>query len=134
MRHQVRSFASLIIATAFSASFPASTRAAEPVDIERIIVTSARGPEDVAATPRYGTVINAEDITSSNAQTIPEVLRTVAGVMIRDYTGTGKNVNVDMRGFGETGPSNILVLVDGRRVNAVDLSNTDWSQISLSQV
>jgi iron complex outermembrane receptor protein len=55
-------------------------------------------------------------------------------VVVRDQLGTGKNVSVDIRGFGETATQNILVLVDGRRVNEIDLSGVDWSQIPLDQV
>ena len=38
------------------------------------------------------------------------------------------------QGFGETGPLNTLVLVDGRRVNEIDLSGVDWTQIPLDQI
>jgi len=134
MHHRHWFLATCIITATISTLTVPSARAAKPIDMDRIVVTPTRGPGDIATAPRYVTVIDADTINSSNALTIPQILRTAAGVMIRDYTGTGKNVNVDMRGFGETGPSNLLVLVDGRRVNAVDLSNTDWSQISLSQV
>ncbi|HUL23872.1 MAG TPA: TonB-dependent receptor [Thermodesulfobacteriota bacterium] len=41
---------------------------------------------------------------------------------------------MDIRGFGETGLLNTLVLVDGRRVNNIDLSGVDWTQIPLDQV
>ncbi|MGE5279868.1 MAG: TonB-dependent receptor [Deltaproteobacteria bacterium] len=111
-----------------------SVLAAEPLNMERIIVTSSRTQEDVLRTPRFTTILDAADIAATNARTITDLLRCVPGVSVRDYTGTGKSVNVNMAGFGETGPSNVLVLIDGRRVNAIDLSNTDWSQIALSQV
>lgn len=108
--------------------------AEEEVEIERIVVTSSRTREAVRNSTKSVTILDSQDIKESNAQTIPDILRSEAGIHIRDLNGTGKQVNVDMRGFGETGPSNMLVLIDGRRVNAIDLSNTDWSQISLSQV
>jgi iron complex outermembrane receptor protein len=104
------------------------------IEMERIVVTASRTAEEIKNASKFTTIIDEEDIRESNAQTIPDILRSQAGIEIRDYTGTGKTVNVDMRGFGETGPSNMLVMIDGRRVNAIDLSNTDWSQISLSQV
>ncbi len=55
-------------------------------------------------------------------------------VVVRDFYGNGKTASVDIRGFGETGTLNVLVLVDGRRVNDIDLSGVDWTQISLDQV
>lgn len=106
----------------------------QPIDIERIVVTADRTQEDIKESSKSMTIIGPKAIAASNAQTIPDLLRTEADIEIRDYTGTGKTVNVDMGGFGETGPSNMLVLIDGRRVNAIDLTNTDWSQISLSQI
>jgi len=105
------------------------------IPIEKIIVTtSSRTQEKVRNSSKSTAIIDAQDIQESTAQTIPNILRSEAGIEIRDYNGTGKQVNVDMGGFGETGPSNMLVLIDGRRVNSIDLSNTDWSQISLSEV
>ncbi len=41
---------------------------------------------------------------------------------------------MDLRGYGETGPYNTLVLVDGRRVNEIDLSGVDWTQVPLNQI
>jgi len=41
---------------------------------------------------------------------------------------------VDIRGFGDTAVSNILVLVNDRRVNAIDLSGADLLQIPLEAV
>jgi len=63
-----------------------------------------------------------------------DLLRSEVGLVVRDWTGNGKTVNVDIRGFGETGPLNTLVLVDGRRVNEIDLSGVDGTQIPLDQV
>ncbi|MFA5038737.1 MAG: TonB-dependent receptor [Candidatus Omnitrophota bacterium] len=106
----------------------------DTIDIERIVVTVSRTQEQIKSASKFTTIIDSEDIRQSNAQNIPDILRGQAGIEVRDFTGSGKTVNVDMRGFGETGPSNMLVLIDGRRVNAIDLSNTDWSQIPLSEV
>ncbi len=134
MSHRTGFLVSLLIGTALFATRPAPGHAAEAIDIPRIVVTSSRTDEILHRTPRFITILDAEDIAATNARTITDLLRTVSGVSVRDYTGTGKIVNVDMAGFSEAAPSNVLVLIDGRRVNAIDLSNTDWSQISLSQI
>ncbi len=55
-------------------------------------------------------------------------------MVVRDVYGTGKTASVDIRGFGETGALNTFVLVDGRRVNEIDLSGVDWTQIPLDQM
>jgi iron complex outermembrane receptor protein len=131
MKETKPKYASLLFAALLCATAPCH---AEEVAIEKIVVTSSRTQEKMRNSTKSITIIDQQNIQESNAQTIPDILRSAAGIQIRDYNGTGKQVNVDMGGFGETGPSNMLVLIDGRRVNAIDLSNTDWSQISLSQV
>ncbi len=63
-----------------------------------------------------------------------ELLRGEQSIVVRDTSGNGKSASVDMRGFGESAAGNSLILVDGRRVNAIDLSGVDWLQIPLDQV
>src|SRR4030042_5518511 len=104
------------------------------VTLETTVVTATRDPEEIRKIPAHVTVITKEKIEESNAQTIPDVLKDEVGVVARDLSGTGKNVSLDIRGFGETGPLNTLVLVDGRRVKEIDLSAVDWTQIPLDQV
>ena len=104
------------------------------VELEKIVVTPLRDEGELSKIPANVTIITSDDIKQSNAKTIPEVLKTQIGISMRDYTGTGKSVSADMRGFGESGSSNMLVLIDGRRATAIDLSGTDWSQIPLSEV
>lgn len=102
--------------------------------MEEIVVTATRYEESVLNLPSNVTVITEEDIQNSTALTIPDLLRTVAGIYVNDITGNRRNFTVDLRGFGETGTLNTLVLVDGRRVNEADLSGTDWTQIPLDRV
>ncbi|MFQ5952657.1 MAG: TonB-dependent receptor, partial [Candidatus Omnitrophota bacterium] len=45
-----------------------------------------------------------------------------------------KDNGVDMRGFGETGMLNYVVLIDGRRINQIDLSGADLSQIDVKSI
>ncbi len=104
------------------------------VTLEEVVVTATRDVQEVHKIPANVTVISREEIDRSNAQTVIDVLRDQVGLVVRDYYGTGKTASVDIRGFGETGPLNTLVLVDGRRVNEIDLSGVDWTQIPLDQV
>lgn len=99
-----------------------------------IVVTATRAEQKAEIIPANVSVITRKDIEKSTAKSVPDLLRYEEGIVVRDWTGVGKQVNVDMRGFGETGPYNTLVLVDGRRVNGIDLSGVDWSQIPLDQI
>ncbi|MDD5348316.1 MAG: TonB-dependent receptor [Candidatus Omnitrophica bacterium] len=123
-----------VLACVFSAIAPAASLAQEQVDLEKILVTPYGFEEEVNRTSASVSVITQSQIKASNARTVPEVLRAHAGIDIKDYYGTGLKVNVDMRGFGEYASSNTLVLIDGRRVNNIDLSGVDWTQIPLDAV
>ncbi len=104
------------------------------VTLEEVVVTATRDIQEIRKVPANVTAITREEIERSNAQTITDLLRYEVGVVVGDWFGTGKSASVDIRGFGETGLLNTLVLVDGRRVNAIDLSGVDWSQIPLDRV
>lgn len=107
----------------------------QDIELEKIVVTtSTRTKEYIKNSPSNITVITQDEIKASGGKTIAEVLKTEVSLNMMDYLPNGKAVNADMRGFGETGLSNVLVLVDGRRINNIDLSGTDWTQIPLSLV
>lgn len=125
---------SLLVSTIFL-GFPLSSLAKEnTVSLEEIIVTATRYEEEMSDIPANITVITEEDIKNSTAQNIPDLLRTLTGVYVSDVTGNKRSLAVDLRGFGETGPFNTLVLIDGRKTNQPDLSGVDWIQIPLERV
>lgn len=77
------------------------------------------------------TVITAEDIARSPAQTVQEIIAQTPGVQLTTLYGgvNGAQTNVDVRGFGAFATANTLILVDGRRLNDVDLAGVDLSTI-----
>ena len=109
---------------------------AEPsmVVMDEVVVTATRQEEPLSSIPASVTVITEEEVDQSAAQNVPELLRSVPGVLVNDIAGNGRNYTVDLRGFGETGSLNTLVLVDGRRINQADLSGVDWALIPKSRV
>ncbi|MDA8082472.1 MAG: TonB-dependent receptor [Nitrospiraceae bacterium] len=102
--------------------------------MDEVVVTATRYGEKISDIPSYVTVITQEDIQASTAQNIPDLLKTEPGIHVQDVTGNGRSFSVDLRGFGESAPSNTLVLVDGRRINQADLSGVDWEDIPLDRV
>jgi len=102
--------------------------------LPEVVVTATRTANEIEKVPAGITVITSEDIKNSNAGSIPDLLRSGDGIIVRNLMGNAKNAQVDLRGYGETGPYNTLVLVDGRKVNSIDLSGVDWTQIPVDQV
>ena len=107
---------------------------ASETTLEEVVVTATRQAEKISSVPANVSVITENDIKNSTARDIPDLLRTQAGIQVNDIAGNRRNYAVDLRGFGETGLLNTLVLVDGRRVNQPDLSGSDWTLISLNRV
>lgn len=102
---------------------------------DAVIVTATRFQEDVRRLPASTTVLTAEDIARSPARTLPELLSEQVGFTMRDFFGNNAaQAQIDMRGYGVTGPQNTLILVDGRRQNDFDLSGVQWSAIPLSMI
>src|SRR6266849_2411421 len=100
-----------------------------------VIITAPRFPEEVRRLPASVTVITAEDISKSAARTIPELLNEQVGFTMKDLFGNNAaSTSIDLRGFGVTGPQNTLILLDGRRLNDIDLSGVQWSAIPLSSI
>lgn len=100
--------------------------------IGEVVVTALRAEEQVEKIPANVTVITEEDIRESTARTVQDLLEGEAGLIVRDLYGTGTKSAVDMRGFARG--LNTAVLVDGRKVNAVDLSGVDWNLIPLENI
>jgi iron complex outermembrane receptor protein len=102
--------------------------------LEEMVVTATRYPKGLDSIPANVSVITAEEIENSVARNIPDLLRVEAGLHVTDIAGNRATYTVDIRGFGETAALNTLVLVDGRRINAADLSGTDWTTMPLDRV
>src|SRR5258705_9169885 len=77
------------------------------------------------------TVITAEEIAHSPAQTLQEIIAQAPGVQLTSLFGgvNGAKTSVDLRGFGAFATSNTLVLINGRRLNDIDMAGVDFSTI-----
>ncbi len=104
-----------------------------PIELDKIIVTYSRMAQHDYKIAGNVSVIDRAKIEASNARTLPDILKQELGVSIYD-NGTVKTSIVDIRGFGDTATRNVLVLVNDRKVNTVDISGPDLTQIPLDSV
>lgn len=102
-----------------------------PAPAPAVAVPYATVPADVGIIGASTSVITAEDIRRSPAQTLPEIIAQTPGVQLQSLYGgvNGVNTSVDLRGFGATASSNSLLLINGRRVNDLDIQGVDFSVI-----
>lgn len=108
------------------------SNAEDVINVGEVQVTALRAEEGVVKIPGNVTVITSEDIANSTATTVQDLLRDVDGIIVRDLYGTGTKTTVDVRGF--TAGMNTAVLVDGRKLNEIDISGVEWNMISLDNV
>src|SRR5918995_4090360 len=117
MHSRMAAFATLCVASLGVSAMEMPITRTEPV-----VVTATRFEDRYRDKPVNLVVITAEEIRSSPARTVPDLLAEQAGIAIHDFFGNNAaTTTVDMRGFGITGTQNTLILVDGRRVVDIDL-------------
>lgn len=104
----------------------------EVIDLKEVMVTATRAEEETEKISANVTVITQEDIKKSAAVSVQDLLRNEEGLIVRDFYGTGTKSTVDMRGFAKG--VNTVILIDGRKMNEIDLSGVDWNTIPLENV
>ncbi len=105
----------------------------DSADLGTIVVEASRSNDTAGQMNKDVSIITSQDIANSPAKTLPELLSSIPGVY-GTITGNLHDTGVSMGGFGVTSVSNVLVLVDGRRLNEPDLSGADLSLIDLNTV
>lgn len=100
---------------------------------EEVVVTATRIGEKKYKLASNVSIITAEDIEASNATSVADILEQTLGVNVFD-NNTTRTAQVDIRGFGDTAARNILVMINNRRVNSIDMSAPDLSQIPVEAV
>jgi iron complex outermembrane receptor protein len=89
-----------------------------------------------AITGASTSVITAAGIAQLPAQSLPNILSQQTGVQTQHLLSStnGSRDTVDLRGFGAFAPSNVLILVNGRRYQDFDLQGFDYSSIPLNSI
>jgi iron complex outermembrane recepter protein len=94
-------------------------------DLQNIVTSVSKRPEEAFTAPAAVYVITQEDIKNSGLRSIPEILRMAPGVQVTqtdigDWAITARGFNAD--GFG----NKLLVLMDGRSVYTPLFSGVYW--------
>lgn len=81
-------------------------------------------------------IITRDQIERAPQSTLADIISREAGVQTSSFYGgvNGVGTTVDVRGFGVTGPSNTLILINGRRLNDWDLPGFDLSTLAKESI
>ena len=101
-------------------------------ETETVIVTTSRFESDVNQLPSHVTVITKQEIERLSATDLSQVLRRVPGIQVSNTNG---KTSVSMRGISASqAGSNVLILVDGQRLNKTDLASPDIDTINIIDI
>jgi len=133
------SFALLVLGAAIAAGDAADgadAAAAEAASDSRyelgeVTVTAARVPAPVGETSPAVSVVTADDIAARGASTVAEALDAVVGLSLNDKGPRGSQVSASLRG---STTNQVLVLVDGARVNDAQSGMADLSRLSVDDI
>jgi iron complex outermembrane receptor protein len=123
----------LVLSLIFTLSSTTATLAKDLMD--PVIVTATKiKTKDTKAT--YASeVYTQEDIEQSGAKTIYDFLNQNTSVVIQTNSGNKFTQKIDIRGYGITdGYKNVVISVDGRRMNNIDSIPQRLTEIPVSKI
>jgi len=104
----------------------------KPTEIEEIVVTATRQKEPLEKVTQSISVITAQDIKKSSANTLKDVLEKQTGVnFATDYGARGAGKWISLRG---STIEEVLVLVDGHRINSPQSGYYDMANFPLESI
>ena len=128
-----------ILAAAAAAAFGAcaaqdGAQPAAAAELPAVTVYATRTEDSKDAVPAAVAVLTAEDIASSGARDLPDLLAKRANLDVRTLNSNPLQAQIAMRGFGENSFGRVKVLVDGEELNNVDMEAPDLSRVPLAAV
>ena len=121
-----------------SAKIPATENApankSEVKTLDAYEVTAMRFSDSLFDLPASTQNISSQTIEKSGLVSVPDVLRRYADVNIRNTGSSPFTSELSMRGFGENSGQRVMVIVDGQRLNTLDLSFINWAQLPLENI
>jgi len=104
-------------------------------DLDPVVISASRIEQPRSSSAVIVDVVTREQIEQSGASNVSEFLDTVSGVSLtRLYGRAGVDASLDVGYMGEAGSQNVLVLIDGQRVNSLDSSGIRFAQLPMSSI
>jgi len=124
-----RRVAALVVVSSLCVAFPAAAQPAP--SLPPVVVTAARGPQTIEELVADVTVIDAEEIARSGAQSLSEILQRQPGVEVLRNGGPAAVSAAFIRGANR---GHTVLLVDGLRVASASVGAPSLEAIPVSQI
>ena len=108
---------------------PLSAWGAE-VEVGQVVVTATKTEVEVSEVPQSLSVITREEILRAPDRTVGEIIHRVAGVEVSQNGPRGSLALPRIRG---SEPAQVLVLLDGRRINDAQLALYDLNSLPVAK-
>ncbi len=103
--------------------------------MDPVVISASRMAQPRSASAVIVDVITRKQIEQSGASNVAEFLDTVPGMSLtRLYGRTGVDASLDIGYMGQAGSQNVLVLIDGQRLNNLDSSGVRFAQLPMSSI
>jgi iron complex outermembrane receptor protein len=120
----------LACAIAFSTPFTACADEAPST----VVITGSRFPSAESLEPIGATVITQDQIRQAGVNDVNQAIRKIGGVFGRQSLDSSPDFALDLRGFGANGAQNMVIMVDGVRLNENELASSVLSTIPIDTV
>jgi len=124
----------LALACAMSLSLLAGAACAQDDIPSTVVITGSRFPSVESLRPIGATVITQDDIRRAGASDVNSAIRKIGGVFGRQSLDSSPDFALDLRGFGTNSAQNMVIMVDGVRLNENELANTVLATIPIDTV
>ncbi len=102
--------------------------------LESVTVSAMRFADSLYESPTNGVTITSVEIADSGLISVAEALNRFSDVYIRNLGGGTFMGQPSLRGFGMNSQSRVLVLLDGQRLNNIDIGGINWGQVQMSDI
>ena len=132
--------AGLVVGMTWAEEKTVEKKAGEEEEVLQIPTVVVRGtrlldvPLDLGRYPGQIRETTHEEIETSEAHTVPGVIKTEPGITLYNQTGNPYESTLDMRGFSGQPVTTTTVILDGVRVNNPDFNVVDWDLIPVKDL
>jgi len=102
------------------------------IRLEETTISGDGFENTIRDTPKNITIVTAKDIEESGAKDVVEAVKSVPGV--RATKGMANNGIIDIRGQGATAVQNTAIIVDGIKMNNMDMSGFNLYSIPVETI
>jgi outer membrane cobalamin receptor len=96
-----------------------------------VVVTATRSEQLITSVPVSTEVLSAKKLKQLNAKNVGQALESVGGAVVKSYGAVGSLETISLRGSTD---SQVLILIDGQRLNDAQSGSVDLSSIPLDAV